>query len=96
MIYWERGTHYFTPLDEKYGTRKQHIAHLQRPTRPERPQRPTREVYVAGEAVSAHQGWCEGALEFGGECALRNRCARGKKAGPKNSYEANKIKKWLA
>jgi hypothetical protein len=20
-------------------------------------------VYVAGEAVSAHQGWCEGALE---------------------------------
>jgi hypothetical protein len=35
MIYWERGTHYFTPLDEKYGTRKQHIAHLQRPQRPQ-------------------------------------------------------------
>jgi hypothetical protein len=54
MIYWERGTHYFTPLDEKYRTRKQHIAELQRPTR---------EVYVVGEAVSAQQGWCEGALE---------------------------------
>ncbi len=63
MIYLERGTHYFTPMDEKYGTRKQHIAHLQSPRRPTRPQRPTREVYVAGEAVSAHQGWCEGALE---------------------------------
>jgi hypothetical protein len=57
MIYWERGTHYFTPLDEKYGTRKQHIAHLQRP------QSPKRGVYVVGEAVSARQGWCEGALE---------------------------------
>jgi hypothetical protein len=54
MIYWERGTHYFTPLDEKYGTRKQHIAHLQSPKRG---------VFVVGEAVSAHQGWCEGALE---------------------------------
>ena len=54
MIYWERGTHYFTPLDEKYVTRKQHIADLQSPTR---------EVYVVGEAVSEHQGWCEGALE---------------------------------
>ena len=54
MIYWERGTHYFTPLGEKYGMRKQHIAHLQRPKRG---------VFVVGEAVSAHQGWCEGALE---------------------------------
>ena len=54
MIYWERGTHYFTPMDEKYGTRKQHIAHLQRPKRG---------VFVVGEAVSEHQGWCEGALE---------------------------------
>ena len=57
VIYWERGTHYFTPLEEKYGTRKQHIADLQRPTSQ------MREVYVVGEAVSAHQGWCEGALE---------------------------------
>jgi hypothetical protein len=63
MIYWERGTHYFTPMDEKYGTRKQHIAHLQSPQRPQRPQRPTREVFVVGEAASARQGWCEGALE---------------------------------
>ena len=54
LIYWERGTHYFTPLGAKYATRNQHVAELQRPMRG---------VFVVGEAVSEHQGWCEGALE---------------------------------
>ena len=53
-VYWATGTHYFTPLDATFETREDHIAALQRPNSG---------VYVVGEAVSAHQGWCEGALE---------------------------------
>ena len=54
LVYWAHGTHYFAPLDSRFGTREQHIEELQRPMRG---------VYVVGEAVSARQGWCEGALE---------------------------------
>ena len=57
VVYWATGTHYFPPLDAMFETREDHIAELQRPFGP------NSDVYVVGEAVSAHQGWCEGALE---------------------------------
>jgi hypothetical protein len=53
LVYWPKGTHYFTPLRPKFASRARHVARLQRRGR----------VYVVGEAVSVHQGWCEGALE---------------------------------
>lgn len=55
LVFWERGTHYYKPLDTaRFRSRRVFISALQRPTSG---------VFVAGEAVSLHQGWCEGALE---------------------------------
>ena len=64
LIYWDSGTHYFTPL-EGFETREAHIAALQGIAGPKAPKAPKAPnvIYVVGEAVSAHQGWCEGALE---------------------------------
>jgi hypothetical protein len=54
-VYWEIGTHYYTPLDhEKYKSRKDFIYQAQHP-------RPG--ICVVGEMVSTNQGWVEGALE---------------------------------
>ena len=71
LVYWDSGTHYFTPL-RGFETRAAHIAALQglRPhdgmghkgPRAALDQR-SRPLFVVGEAISAHQGWCEGALE---------------------------------
>jgi hypothetical protein len=54
LVYWPCGTHYYTPLDARFASRDEHIAAMQAPER---------NVFVVGEAVSKHQGWCEGALE---------------------------------
>jgi hypothetical protein len=53
--YWKFGTHYFDPLDTtKFGNFRQML---------EMAQHPVPGIVVVGEAVSAHQGWVEGALE---------------------------------
>jgi len=54
-IYWDIGTHYYTPLDHsEYKNRKQFI---------EKAQHPEEGMTVVGEMVSMNQGWIEGALE---------------------------------
>lgn len=53
-FYWPIGTHYYTPLTLKDGTRENFIR---------KAQRPMDNVFVVGEAVSRRQGWVEGALE---------------------------------
>ena len=55
--YWSVGTHYNKPLSDKYKDRYDFIEHAQRPLGMDR------NVYVVGEVVALHQGWCEGALE---------------------------------
>ena len=53
-FYWPIGTHYYTPLDDTYSSRKDFI---------DKVQHPEKGVLVVGEAVSRNQGWTEGALE---------------------------------
>ena len=55
--YWSVGTHYNKPLSNKYKDRYDFIEHAQRPFGMDK------QVYVVGEVVALHQGWCEGALE---------------------------------
>lgn len=52
--YWPIGTHYYSPLSSKYGSREAFLRELQRPEKG---------ILVVGEAVSRNQGWTEGALE---------------------------------
>jgi len=52
--YWPIGTHYYTPLSDKYSSREEFI---------EKAQHPENGILVVGEAVSRNQGWTEGALE---------------------------------
>lgn len=53
--YWKSGTHYCEPLDtNKYRNLRQMLNLAQHPVPG---------IVVVGEAVSAHQGWVEGALE---------------------------------
>lgn len=52
--YFENGTHYYSPLPQRFKTRDEFIAEAQRPMP---------NLYVVGEVVSKHQGWTEGALE---------------------------------
>jgi hypothetical protein len=51
--YWTVGTHYYTPLSNKYENREEfiHIA-----------QNPENGILVVGEVVSNNQGWTNGAL----------------------------------
>ena len=51
--YWPIGTHYYTPLPNKYENREEfiHIA-----------QNPEKGILVVGEVVSNNQGWTNGAL----------------------------------
>jgi len=53
-FYFNEGTHYNLPLSGEYSDRKAFVkvAH-----------RPSPKLFVVGEAVALHQGWCEGALE---------------------------------
>ena len=53
-FYWPIGTHYFTPLNDKYKNRTDFIYEAQHPEK---------DVLVVGEVVSINQGWVEGALE---------------------------------
>jgi hypothetical protein len=60
-FYWNIGTHYYTPLDQKkYKNRNNFI---------EVAQHPMDNVLVVGESVSINQGWVEGALNSV-ECIL--------------------------
>ena len=53
--YWKIGTHYCEPLDPTNYRNLQQMLN--------RAQHPVPGIVVVGEAVSAHQGWTEGALE---------------------------------
>jgi len=53
--YWKIGTHYCEPLNTQYDRNLQQMLN--------RAQHPVPGIVVVGEAVSAHQGWTEGALE---------------------------------
>ena len=54
IYYFKTGTHYFSPLPQKWKNRKQFIDYSQNPMK---------NVFTIGEAFSFNQGWCEGALE---------------------------------
>ena len=51
--YWDIGTHYYTPLSDKYENRDEFIHNAQNPENG---------VLVVGEVVSNNQGWTNGAL----------------------------------
>jgi len=51
--YWTIGTHYYTPLTNKYKTREEFI---------HKAQHPEDGILVVGEVVSDNQGWTNGAL----------------------------------
>lgn len=51
--YWDIGTHYYTPLSNKYENRDEFIHNAQNPEKG---------VLVVGEVVSNDQGWTNGAL----------------------------------
>lgn len=52
--YWPIGTHYYSPLPQRFTDRVQFI---------HKAQRPMNNVWVVGEVVALDQGWVEGALE---------------------------------
>jgi len=51
--YWAIGTHYYTPLSNKYENREEFINNAQNPENG---------ILVVGEVVSNNQGWTNGAL----------------------------------
>ena len=51
--YWPIGTHYYTPLSDKYENREEFIHNAQNPEKG---------ILVVGEVVSNNQGWSNGAL----------------------------------
>lgn len=51
--YWPIGTHYYTPLSNKYENREEFIR---------KAQHPENGILVVGEVVSNNQGWVNGAL----------------------------------
>jgi hypothetical protein len=51
--YWPIGTHYYTPLSNKYENREEFIR---------KAQHPENGILVVGEVVSDNQGWTNGAL----------------------------------
>jgi len=51
--YWSIGTHYYTPLSDKYENREAFIHNAQNPEKG---------ILVVGEVVSNNQGWSNGAL----------------------------------
>lgn len=59
--YWKIGTHYLEPLDTREPHDTSNYRNLQQML--DRAQHPVPGILVVGEAVSAHQGWTEGALE---------------------------------
>ena len=54
-FYWEKGTHFYYPLDtSQFANRKEFIRLAQHPEP---------HVFLVGEVISKNQGWTEGALE---------------------------------
>lgn len=53
-FYWNIGTHYYKPLENKFKNREEFIKKIQNPKE---------NILVVGEAVALDQGWTEGALE---------------------------------
>ena len=51
--YWPIGTHYYSPLSNKYENREEFI---------HKAQNPEKGILVVGEVVSDNQGWTNGAL----------------------------------
>jgi hypothetical protein len=51
--YWPIGTHYYTPLSDKYENREEFI---------HKAQNPEKGILVVGEVVCDNQGWTNGAL----------------------------------
>jgi hypothetical protein len=51
--YWNIGTHYYTPLTNKYESREEFI---------DKAQHPQNGILVVGEVVSENQGWVNGAF----------------------------------
>jgi hypothetical protein len=54
IIFWESGTHYYTPLSSKWQSRDEFLNIAQKPMP---------HVFVVGEGFSRNQGWVQGALE---------------------------------
>ena len=75
LAHWDIGTHYYSPLSDKYKTREEFIREAQHPIPnghnghnghnvPNVPYGHNgHNVLVVGEVVSLHQGWVNGALE---------------------------------
>lgn len=57
--YWPIGTHYYTPLPNKYENREEFINNAQNPENG---------ILVVGEVVSNNQGWTNGALSSVNAC----------------------------
>jgi len=53
-FYWNIGTHYYSPLQNKYKNRVDFI---------KKAQHPEKNILVVGEVVAFNQGWTQGALE---------------------------------
>lgn len=53
-FYWNIGTHYYKPLNNKYKNRKEFI---------DKCQNPENNLFIVGELISRNQGWIQGALE---------------------------------
>ena len=53
-FYWNIGTHYYKPLNNKYKNREEFIIKCQNPEK---------NLFVVGELISRNQGWTQGALE---------------------------------
>lgn len=52
-VYWNCGTHYYKPINNKFNNRIDFIKNIQHPAK---------NLYVVGEMVALDQGWVEGAL----------------------------------
>jgi hypothetical protein len=89
LIYWDCGTHYYKPLDERFTDRIDYLNYIQNPLP---------NLYVVGEAVSRNQGWCEGALEsvhaiLNKNRRSRKRSKRSRRKGPRDGLSPKKILK---
>jgi len=62
-FYWDIGTHYYSPLSNKFKTRSEFI---------KKAQNPFPGMVIVGEVISKNQGWVEGALESVDEAVTQN------------------------
>lgn len=63
-FFWEEGTHYFKPLQNKFESRKEFL---------KKAQHPKENMWVIGEVVAERQGWVEGALNSVENISLFNK-----------------------